>query len=305
MRDALPLPFAVPPIGRALGAGALTLVQVAGTIAASRGQAGRTPLDVVGVLLLFAGPAAVATLPRLPRVVAGVTGAVTGGYLLAGYPYGPVFVSFGIALVAAVVTGRRWTAWAAVTAVLVADAAARLAVLDGGWRWPVQLGIVAWACALLAVAEVVRGRREQGIAAARAAREARLRHAGEERLRIAQELHDVVAHHMSLINVQAGVALHLAERQPQQVAPALRVVRDASREALTELRALIDVVRDPSAPAPRLPTATLAALDDIVERSRLAGLSVSRTVVGQPVRLPAAVDLAAFRIVQESVTNVI
>ncbi|MGL5860778.1 MAG: hypothetical protein ACRCY9_05950, partial [Phycicoccus sp.] len=166
MRDALPLPSAVPPIGRALGAGALTLVQVAGTIAASRGQAGRTPLDVVGVLLLFAGPAAVATLPRLPRVVAGVTGAVTGGYLLAGYPYGPVFVSFGIALVAAVVTGRRWTAWAVVTAVLVADAAARLAVLDGGWRWPVQLGILAWACALLAVAEVVRGRREQGIAAA-------------------------------------------------------------------------------------------------------------------------------------------
>ncbi|MGL4176192.1 MAG: sensor histidine kinase [Dermatophilaceae bacterium] len=202
-------------------------------------------------------------------------------------------------------TGHRSTAWAVVGAVLVADAAGRLAVLDGGWWWPAQLVILAWACAVLAVAEVVRSRRERGFAAWEAATETRRRQASDERLRIAQELHDVVAHHLSLINVQAGVALHLAERRPRQAEPAVRVIKDASGEALTELRALIDVIRDPSAPAPRLPTATLAALDDVVERSRLAGLAVSKTVVGQPVHLAAAVDLAAVRIVQESMTNVI
>ncbi|MGL5816570.1 MAG: sensor histidine kinase [Phycicoccus sp.] len=317
MSDAPAPQHVVPPIGRVLGAVALALVQVAGTFGASRGQVvartpldlvgqlGRTPLDVVGVVLLLAGPAAVATLPHRPRAVVGVTGAVTGAYLLAGYPYGPVFVSLAISLVVAVVTGHRSTAWMVVGAVFVADAAGRVAVLHDGWRWPAQLGTLAWVCAVLAVAEVVRGRRERAIAAREAAHETRRRQAGEERLRIAQELHDIVAHHLSLIHVQAGVALHLAERRPQQAEPALRVIKDASGEALTELRSLVDVLRDPSAPAPRLPTATLAAVDGIVERSRLAGLTVSTTFVGQPDQREAAVDFAAFRIVQESITNVI
>ncbi|MGL4176193.1 MAG: hypothetical protein ACRCSN_08960 [Dermatophilaceae bacterium] len=105
MSDAPSLWSAVPPVGRVLAAGALALVQVAGTAGASRGQVvartpldlagqlSRTPLDVLGVVLLLAGPAAVATLPYRPRVVVCVTGAVTGGYLLTGYPYGPVFLS--------------------------------------------------------------------------------------------------------------------------------------------------------------------------------------------------------------------
>jgi signal transduction histidine kinase len=127
-----------------------------------------------------------------------------------------------------------------------------------------------------------------------------------ERLRIAQELHDVVAHHMSLINVQAGVALHLSENQrPEQVEPALRAIKDASKEALTELRSLIDVLRADGAPAPRAPQATLAGLDDIVERSGHAGLAITKTVTGRPRVLPAALELAAYRIVQEAVTNIV
>jgi signal transduction histidine kinase len=157
---------------------------------------------------------------------------------------------------------------------------------------------------VLALAEVVRVRAERAASFRQAAQERRRRQAGEERLRIAQELHDVVAHHLSLINVQAGVALHLAERRPENVEPALRAIKDASGEALGELRSLIDVLRD-DAPAPRAPAPTLASLDDIVERSTHAGLQVTKTVEGQSRPLPAAVELAAYRVVQEAITNVV
>jgi signal transduction histidine kinase len=102
------------------------------------------------------------------------------------------------------------------------------------------------------------------------------------------------------------VALHLSENQrPEQVEPALRAIKDASKEALTELRSLIDVLRADGAPAPRAPQATLAGLDDIVERSGHAGLAITKTVTGRPRVLPAALELAAYRIVQEAVTNIV
>jgi signal transduction histidine kinase len=110
---------------------------------------------------------------------------------------------------------------------------------------------------------------------------------------------------MSLINVQAGVALHLADRRPEAVEPALRAIRDASREALTELRSLVEVLRDPDRPAPLSPVATLATLEEMVERAGHAGLELRKTVTGTERPLPAAVELAATRIVQEAVTNVV
>ena len=94
-----------------------------------------------------------------------------------------------------------------------------------------------------------------GLSHRRALAEQRRRRAGEDRLRIAQELHDVVAHHMSLINVQASVALHLRGRHPEQVDEALRVIKGASKEALVELRSLIEVLREGDGPAPRRPAA--------------------------------------------------
>ena len=118
----------------------------------------------------------------------------------------------------------------------------------------------------------MRVRRDRAVSYRQATQERRRRQAGEERLRIAQELHDVVAHHMSLINVQAGVALHLADRRPETVEPALRAIKDASKEALGELRSLIDLLRDDDNPAPRAPAPTLAAVDDIVERSGMRAL---------------------------------
>lgn len=165
--------------------------------------------------------------------------------------------------------------------------------------------MVAWLLVVLSVPEAVRAGRERAASYRADARETRRRQAGEERLRIAQEQHDVVAHHMSLINVQAGVALHLADRRPENVEPALRAIKGASREALAELRSLIDLLRDEESPAPRAPPPTLASIDDIIERSAHAGLQVTKIIEGQARPLAAAVELAAYRIVQEAVTNVV
>jgi signal transduction histidine kinase len=137
----------------------------------------------------------------------------------------------------------------------------------------------------------------------RAERDAR-RQVDEERLRIARELHDVVAHTMATINVQAGAAAALLRDRPDQAAESLAAIRAASKDGLRELRAILNVLRhvdegaDPTQPAPGL--ARLLALAVGV---RQAGLPVVVTVTGQPRPLPAVTDLAAFRIIQEALTN--
>jgi signal transduction histidine kinase len=163
----------------------------------------------------------------------------------------------------------------------------------------------AWALVILGAGEILRVRRERTVAAWHARAETERRQANEERLLIARELHDTVAHHMSLINVQAGVALHLVDRRPEQAQTALAVIKDASKEALTELRALVGVLRDETEAAPRTPAHMLGSLDDLVARSSHAGLTVRKRVDGDVRPLPAAVELAAFRIVQEAITNVV
>ena len=289
---------------RTIGPVVLALIQVVGTLGAAHNQPSRHAVDAVGVLLLLLGPAALWLARRSPRPACAAVAAVTAAYLAAGYPYGPVFASLAVALVLAVARGHRPTAWAGAAVVVVADAAGRLWVTSGQWSWGPQLGVLGWVLVILALGEVVRVRAERAASFRAVVQERRRRQAGEERLRIAQELHDVVAHHLSLINVQAGVALHLADRRPENVEPALHAIKDASGEALAELRSLIDVLRD-GGPAPRAPAPTLAAVDDIVERSGHAGLIVTKTVVGRPRPLPAAVELAAYRIVQEAITNVV
>jgi signal transduction histidine kinase len=128
--------------------------------------------------------------------------------------------------------------------------------------------------------------------------------ADDERLRIVQEVHDVVGHGLAAINMQAEIALHLLQRKPEQAEAALAAISKTSKEGLDELRATLSAVRhgDSRAPAPGL--AQLPALRD---RLAHAGLPVTVSVVGRPVGgdLPAAVDLAGYRIVQEALTNVL
>ena len=123
-------------------------------------------------------------------------------------------------------------------------------------------------------------------------------------MRIARDLHDVLAHHISTINVQAGVAAHLLDRQPDQARPALVAITEASREALRELRATLGILRGVDEDDPRAPTPGLSRVPELVETARASGHQVSLEVTGEPRAVAPATDLAAYRIIQESLTNV-
>jgi signal transduction histidine kinase len=128
----------------------------------------------------------------------------------------------------------------------------------------------------------------------------------EERLRLARELHDVVAHSISVIAVQSGVGAHVAHTQPEEAAKALAAIEATSRAALTELRRLLGVLRQEGEPQGSLaPVPGLADLDALLAEVAKAGLAVKLQVEGTPSQLPAGVDLSAYRIVQEALTNVV
>jgi signal transduction histidine kinase len=131
------------------------------------------------------------------------------------------------------------------------------------------------------------------------------RRAEQERLRIARDLHDVVAQTLTTINVQAGVAAHLLERDPENARTALATIEAASHDALEELRTILGVLRERrDGKAPLEPAPDLAAVEALIEQARGTGLDVSFEVEGEePPRVPKAVQLAAFRILQESLTN--
>jgi signal transduction histidine kinase len=128
-----------------------------------------------------------------------------------------------------------------------------------------------------------------------------------ERLRIARELHDVLGHNISLINVQSAAALHRRAKRPGETAElvqALESVRDISREALRELRATLGVLRQVDEAAPTAPAAGLDRLPELTDRAGAAGLDVRLTTEGEPASLSPQISLAAYRVVQESLTNV-
>jgi signal transduction histidine kinase len=226
-------------------------------------------------------------------------------YWLVDYPRGPIFLSLIVAFVTAVMAGKRV---ASITSLVIGYTSfVYLGYLIGKEPAPdlaKSLGLAAWLLVLFTVAEVARGRRERSIEAARMRTEEARRRAGEERLRIARELHDVLAHNISLINVQAGVALHLIDERPEQARTALAAIKQASNEALGELRSVLDVLRHSDEEPPRSPTSGMARLDDLVAGTAGAGFRVTKRIEGRPRPLPAEVDLATFRIVQEALTNV-
>ena len=198
---------------------------------------------------------------------------------------------------------------AAVAAVVVADI---LLAGDDRITWFATLGHAALVAVPLLAAEAVRNRRsyvalllERLELAERTREEEARRRVEQERLRIARDLHDAVAHALTTINVQAGVAAHLLDRNPSNARAALVTIEEASHEALDELRAILGILREPDGEcAPLDPAPTLDAVGELVEHARTLGLDVSLDVRGeQPGRLPEAVQLAAYRIVQESLTN--
>jgi signal transduction histidine kinase len=227
-------------------------------------------------------------------------------YFGLGYPDGPIFLSLIVALFTTVTSGHRLAGW-----LLGVGFYAALAIVQAATPYPPGFSVgeafegAAWLLVVLVVGEIARVRRERIREAVHARHEAELRRLSDERLRIAQEVHDVVAHNISLINVQAGTALHLMDQQPDQARTALTAIKDASSQALLELRSVLDVLRQRGEEAPRAPNPSMRRLDDLVSGATAAGLDVRTEIDGAPRPLPAAVDLAAYRIVQEALTNVV
>ncbi|WP_051342670.1 sensor histidine kinase [Pseudonocardia spinosispora] len=279
------------------------LVQVFGCFAAATRQPAARPLDVLAVLLLLAGPAALLLRYRFPISALAVTVVALVGYLAMGYPFGPIIVAFVFALLSAVIHGERVGAW--ITTAIAYPCFVAVAWLRiGPPGWWVLSGAAAWLLVLLSVGELVRNRWERIDREKQARADSAERIATEERLRIARDLHDVLAHHVSLINVQAGTALHLLDEQPGLAKEALTAIKASSKEVLVELRSMLGVLRRVDEELPRSPVAGLGNLDDLVERVRTGGQPVILDRLGTPRPLPAAVDTAAFRIVQEALTNV-
>ncbi len=281
------------------------VAQVAFTHLAAQHQPTRRPLDALAYALLAAGPIALVVRRRYPVPVLFFVFGVTLAYWVIGYGRGPVFFALIVALFTAVISGHRLAA--VVDLVLGYLGFLWLPSLLGRDEAPTlaaDLGLAAWLLVLLSAAEFVRVRRERVLEAVRIREEEAGRRASEERLRIARELHDALGHHISLINVQAGVALHVNEEIPEQARIALSAIKQASKEALAELRSVLDILRQGDELAPRTPTPTLRQLDDLVSRAAAAGLEVRTEREGEVRPLPFGVDVAAYRIVQEALTNV-
>lgn len=330
----------------ALVAGA-ALVQVGGTAMAAQNQPDHGSLGVGAALLLALGVVALPARHRFPVGVLGFTFCTTLAYWSLDNPGGPVFVSLIIALIQAVLVGRRRAAITSVVAGFVAFP--WLPYLLGNAErptWAALVALAAWLAVLISLGEVIRSRRDRAREAARSAAEALRRQAADERLGIARDLHDSVAHNLSLISIQAGVAEHLMDEGrstdggddgvPEQVREALDAIKRASKDALVELRSILGVLRhadevEPqtsggdhrTAPnleaaqledttrrgdAPRTPVPDLQRLREVVERASSTGLDVrvemdiDRATLQA---LPRQVGVAAFRIVQESLTNVV
>jgi signal transduction histidine kinase len=281
------------------------LIQLVGTYLGSHPQTDRVELDALGLLLLGLGPASLVLRRRYPAAVLWFVLTTTLGYLLLDYPRGPIFLSLIVAFVTSVITGHRL---AAITSLVIGYASflwlPSLVNTEPAPDWAQALGLGAWLLVLFTVAEIARSRRERAVELARTRAEEEKRRASEERLRIARELHDVLAHNISLINVQAGVALHVTEDLPEPARNALTAIKQASVEALGEMQSVLEILRQGHESPPRTPTSGLARLDELVAKTEAAGLRVTTRVEGTPRSLPSGVDLAAFRIVQEALTNV-
>jgi MYXO-CTERM domain-containing protein len=304
-----------PQVRDVLLAVAVTVVLLLGSIgeahpndAGNKSQFHGHPVPNPGAWLLLVVVAclALAWRRRHPVAVLAVSTAAVSGYSLLGYVNGAVLVAPVLALyaVATQVSVRRALLAAVATmAVLMTVTAARnpFGHISGGGFDIIPFMVAAALFAGIAVANrmayvaSIKDRAEQDAQ----------RRIDEERLRIARELHDVVAHTMATINVQAGVAVHVLPTRPEAAADALLAIKTASKEGLRELRAILNVLRQADDADPTQPTPGTAQLDALIAGACRAGLQTKLTVTGEPVPLPAAVDLAAYRIVQESLTNAI
>ncbi|GAB3179584.1 signal transduction histidine kinase [Micromonospora palomenae] len=266
------------------------------------GQQPATNVDLLGYALLAAGGLALAARRRAPVPVLAVTGLCAVGYQAAGFDVPAVAYLF--AVYAAVRAGHRIITVAASVTLLAALPLAALAsgLHDTGEAFAQARGAleIAWLIAAGAAGEALRQAERRADEAERTREETARRRADEQRLHIARELHDSLTHQISVIKVQAEVAVHVARKRGEPVPEALLAIREAGREAARELRATLEALRDDDTTPPH----GLDHIPELVERAGRTGLEATLTIEGQRHDVPAAVGRTAYRIVQESLTNI-
>ncbi|WP_043632391.1 sensor histidine kinase [Nonomuraea candida] len=298
----------------------ITVMQVQGTMVRNAGEVVQRPLTDLGNLgygLLIVSGVAIAVRRRWPVPVFVITALASAAYYTLDFPDGPGWLGLFVALytLAAYGDGRRSLVIAGVgTSVLTAtwlvaaaDIEPRAAI---GWVY-FRIGASVMSAAL---GESVRSRQviaaeaqERAEAAERTREEEARARVNAERLRIAREVHDTVAHAIAIINVQSGVAAHVLDRRPEAAREALRTVEQTSSRALREMRAVLGVLRDDDGTDDegRGPYPGLGQIDELAAKAREAGLDVRLEETPPVAPLPGAVGSAAYRIVQESITNVV
>ncbi len=292
----------------------------AGELLGASAAGGQRPVDALAWALTALASVPLLVRRRLPWTVLALTSAGVIAYSLLGYPYAVSGYGVLAALYGVAARYPRRLSLGAVPVVL-----SGMVVFSVAWpqqyTWSGVSSDLLATGAVWALGDAARTRRLQAHALAERAREAevsREAHSREavvhERLRIARELHDVMAHSMSVIAVQAGVGRHVMDRDPQTARRALAVVEDASRRTLAEMRQLLGVLRvddvtadDGAAPpggADRTPQPGLDRLEELLAAARATGSVVTLSTSGTPRALPSQLDLAAYRILQEALTNV-
>jgi signal transduction histidine kinase len=265
----------------------------------------RQLLVALGVAAL--GPAALLLARRLPGpVVVVVTVAALVDLFIGGSTVGPPYVALAFAVLGAVARGARLWAWITVSlAWITAIALGSLVGLD--WH-PARVAATTFAILLVfGVGEATRTRQERVADLRNRVAQRKQSELQAERVRIARELHDVLAHSLSQINVQAGVGLHLLDKSPEKAADALANIKETSKTALDEVRSVLGILRAEGGAAddaPLVPEPDLSRIPSLaasVERQGIAVI-VDDAIVGEP---PKAVQLALYRIAQESLTNVV
>jgi signal transduction histidine kinase len=292
-------------VGDGVLAVALAVVLLVGTFLADQREPGSHPFDAGSAAIVAAAALVLAARRLYPVAVLALVFGIILLFRVLGYAEGPIWLTLVIAYGTAIVRGHRIAAvTAAVAGFGIFPWLGTLLGRDPAPSLVELVALAAWLLVIVGASEAVRIQRERAAEAARLEEEAALRRASDERLRIARDLHDSLGHYLSMISVQSGVALNLNHDLPDQVRDSLVAVRQASKEGLAELRSVLGILRQEGEPAPHVPLSTLARLDDLVSQAAAGGLDIRRETGGTARALPFRVDVTAFRIVQEALTNV-
>jgi signal transduction histidine kinase len=274
-----------------------------------RATGGERSADALMIVLLVVAGGSLMFCRSRPWVPTVLTALASGWYLAANYPGGPIYATVWIALGflgyrVGVRTGLLAAAGVACWLVAVSVAVGRGPLL-------VHLVFIGWSAAAVLLGDVGRGRRERVVRLQERTRELERtrdeetrRRLAEDRLAIARDLHDSVAHAMATISVQAGAAAHVVDRRPEAAKEALEAIQRASSDVLDELGAMLTVLRRSRLTADRAPTPGIERLADLVASTKAAGITADLEVTGDAASVPPTISTAVFRVAQESLTNV-